>query len=253
MLGIMKTRTSRCLLASSDDLKVLCNILEGKDQINLWCNASDGNSNSSSKTKKRKRESDDENIDTIYRDLKEKHGDAYSIPQLRLWARMLQCSTHESYDKPPLVPMFSQPQPKRPKQSLSDSITQGFHTALSKGPYPQLSLVQSSQSSQVQSSPVQSSPVQPFPVQQGSLVGSCSVSPGKNIELRMKNLEQLRYLQKLFEDNILTDIEFMQLRLHFLNHHHHHSQCNHSLRVVPRVTHWAVVNHRYQHPITTLF
>ena len=34
-------------------------------------------------------------------------------------------------------------------------------------------------------------------------------------------------------------------------------RCNYkassSLRVVPRVTHWAVVNHRYQYPITTLF
>ena len=88
-VGYYENRTSRCSLASSDDLKVLYNIFEGKDKKNLWCNASDGNSNSSSKTKKRKRESDDENIDTIYRDLKEKHGDAYSIPQLRLWARML--------------------------------------------------------------------------------------------------------------------------------------------------------------------
>jgi hypothetical protein len=198
-VGYYENRTSRCLLVSSDDLKLLYEIFNGKDEIHLWCNASDDSSSSSSKTKKRKRESDDENIDTIYQDLKEKHSDAYSIPQLRLWARMIQCSTHESYDKPPVVPIFSQPQPKRPKESLSDSIAQGFKTAFSKGTYPL----------------VQPSPVQPFPIQQ-SPVGSCGVSPGKNIELRMKNLEQLRYLQKLFEDNILTDIEFMEQKQNIL-------------------------------------
>ena len=34
------------------------------------------------------------------------------------------------------------------------------------------------------------------------------LSPGKAVELRMKTFEQLRYLQQLYEDGILTIKEF---------------------------------------------
>ena len=36
------------------------------------------------------------------------------------------------------------------------------------------------------------------------------LSPGRMIELRMKNYEQLRYVQKLYEDNIITEAEFIE-------------------------------------------
>ncbi len=36
------------------------------------------------------------------------------------------------------------------------------------------------------------------------------LSPGKRIELRMKNFEQLRYLQQLFEDQILDEKEYVE-------------------------------------------
>jgi len=39
---------------------------------------------------------------------------------------------------------------------------------------------------------------------------SLGVSPGKACELRMKNSEQLRYLQQLFDDGILTQQEFVE-------------------------------------------
>ena len=42
-----------------------------------------------------------------------------------------------------------------------------------------------------------------------SASGAC-VSPGKAVELRMKNFEQLRYLQQLFEDGILSDTEYTE-------------------------------------------
>ena len=35
-------------------------------------------------------------------------------------------------------------------------------------------------------------------------VAAVGVSPGKAVELHMKNFEQLRYLQQLYEDSILT-------------------------------------------------
>ena len=36
------------------------------------------------------------------------------------------------------------------------------------------------------------------------------LSPGRMIELRMKNYEQLRYVQSLFEDNIISETEFVE-------------------------------------------
>ncbi len=39
---------------------------------------------------------------------------------------------------------------------------------------------------------------------------SVVMSPGKSVKLRMKNLQQLRFLQQLFEDNILSETEFLE-------------------------------------------
>lgn len=50
-------------------------------------------------------------------------------------------------------------------------------------------------------------PHQPQVIEQTSHLG---VSPGKAIDLRMKNLQQLRYLQQLYEDNILSDRELAE-------------------------------------------
>ena len=36
---------------------------------------------------------------------------------------------------------------------------------------------------------------------------SIGVSPGKSVELWMKNFEQLRYLQQLYEDHVLDESE----------------------------------------------
>ena len=47
----------------------------------------------------------------------------------------------------------------------------------------------------------------PNPPQVTSRLG---VSPGKAVDLRMKNLQQLRYLQSLCEDNILSDQGFAE-------------------------------------------
>ena len=39
---------------------------------------------------------------------------------------------------------------------------------------------------------------------------SVGISPGKSTQLRMQNLQQLRYLQQLYEDNILSSDEFTE-------------------------------------------
>ena len=98
---------------------------------------------------------------------------------------MICSGLHDDYENPPDIPTFStHPMPKKPrKESLSDALT-GAAVAFAK---------------------VFSDKDKPKPSQL-SAPTSCA-SPGKTLELRMKNFEQLRYLQQLFDDGILTDQE----------------------------------------------
>ena len=74
-----------------------------------------------------KRQARDEEIESIFRQLQETHDDTYSVPQLRLWARMVISGTHDDLDNPPRVPMIiGAPLPKHPKQ---ESITTAITTA----------------------------------------------------------------------------------------------------------------------------
>ena len=178
---------SKCLLVSTDDLENIYDKFKGKKEILLWCNAEEPSSSDKS-SKKRKREG--ELKDKIYQNLKKKHGEAYSVSQLRLWARMIHCATHDNYDKPPCVPMFSGSESKRPKRdSLSDVVTDGV-AALCKALASQ----------------------QPQPTQ--SVIGT---SPSKSVDLRMKNLQQLHYTQQLFADKILTEEEYIEQKQNILD------------------------------------
>lgn len=47
--------------------------------------------------------------------------------------------------------------------------------------------------------------------------GTHSMSPSKAVELRMKNFEQLRYLQQLFDDKILTEKEYSEQKQNILS------------------------------------
>ena len=38
----------------------------------------------------------------------------------------------------------------------------------------------------------------------------CGISPAKVADVRMKNLEQLKFLQQLYEDGILSHAEFIE-------------------------------------------
>ena len=50
-----------------------------------------------------------------------------------------------------------------------------------------------------------------------STLVSTGISPGKVLEHRMKNLEQLRYLQNLFEDGILNEKEYAEQKGNILS------------------------------------
>ena len=101
-VGYYESRSSKLLVVTSDDLKQMYEHFKVQEDIQLWCDAvnydGDRSSASDTKGKKRRREPDkssEDDVDAIYGQLKEKHNDKYTMPQLRLWARMIHCGTHD--------------------------------------------------------------------------------------------------------------------------------------------------------------
>ena len=166
--------------------------------IFLWCDgkeSDDGSDDEKTSRKKPRRDTHgpsersekEEELEDVFQKLKQKHESEYSGPQLRLWARMIICNTHDDMDNPPRVPMITgsvQKQPRR--ESLTDVFTSAA-TAVANA----FSSTRIDQSAET-------------PLSQ-----QVKCSPTKTVDIRMKNLEQLRVLQGLREDGILTEDEFL--------------------------------------------
>lgn len=145
-----------------------------------------------------KRQEQEDDVNDYYRDLVSKHKEMYTTPQYRLWARMHAAGLHDSMDDPPDVPAFTSNPPKRKrKDSLSESLT-GAAIALANT---------LSHNTDIKSGHMTTS---------GQSSHGVGVSPGKTVELRMKNYEQLRYLQQLFDDNILNEDEYKEQKKNIL-------------------------------------
>ena len=195
-LGYFEGRQhSKKWLTSRQDLEVMYAHFQGKPSVNLWCDGremdeSDDetpvNADKSKKsTQEKKREKQEEELEQVFLQLKEKHGSVYSGPQLRLWARMIIAKTHDSLDDAPNVPMITGSGQARPRtESFSDAITNAA-TAFAKALSP------------------------PPPASRTSTPPTSLCSPSKIVDVRMRNIEQLRALKQLFEDEVLTEEEFL--------------------------------------------
>lgn len=179
-------QSSKIWLVTSDDLESMYKRYPKGGQIIMWC---DGKVHVGEKKKRdseestgRRQEKEDE-VDSVYKELLEKHGGAFETPKLRLWSRMLCSGVHSDYDSPPKIPAFFPPSPKKPKESLSDSLAGAA-----------VAVVQALKSDTKQSDDT----VMPTPAGVG-------LSPAMAVDLRMKNYEQLRYLQQLLKDGILSE------------------------------------------------
>ena len=126
------------LLLKAEDLEIMYKL--NKKDICLWCDgiAEEGSSSTSASgpsTKKPKegmsrREQQEVNIDDTFVQLKEKHGSDYSVPLLRLWARVIINGHHDSFDDPPDLPQF-----KSKKASGSDKSLSPCKVADMRGKY----------------------------------------------------------------------------------------------------------------------
>ena len=158
----------------------------------LWCDVPPSRKRKLNESSSRKENGDD--VDSIYQALLDKHNDAYDKPQLKLWARMLHCGSHTDYDNPPRVPLITGTAPKRRKSDFSETFRNIAAEAVAKAispPPPATTTTGDNTSSETETN-------------------SIGISPGKTVELRSKNLQQLRYIQQLYEDNILSPEEFAE-------------------------------------------
>ena len=179
-------------------------------EITLWCDGrqSDRDRNGEEVRSKRKRDSEanvskrqekEEEVESVYKDLKEKHGSKYDTPRLRLWSRMICSNLHEDMDNPPDIPAFSGSVSKKPRKESVSDVLAGAAVAFAKA-FTSEKANQESESVSVSHPPVTS-----------------GVSPSKAIELRMKNFEQLRYLHHLYDDGILSTKEFTEQKQNILS------------------------------------
>lgn len=139
--------------------------------------------------RKKRRSSKEDEVEDVYQQLRKRHEEQYTSPQLKLWARMLHCGTYDDYDDPPRVPMITGTLPKRTKKdSFAEALT-GAAEAVVKvlSPRPVSVLSESN-----------------------SVSGYSGISPGKSTELRTQNLQQLRVLQQLHDENVLSDSELAE-------------------------------------------
>ena len=183
---------------STDDLVAMYTHFRGKQSIPLWCDGkgdtTDLHDDIEPRRKKQKTSKDthtkktndqEEDLECVFQRLREKHGNKWSGPQYRLWARALVTGVHDDDSKPPNSPMFTGGLQKQPKESLADAFASAA-TAIAKAFSPKHD-------------------------GDGATTGrSVHFSPGKKVDIRMKNLEQLRVLQSLMEDGILSEDEFSE-------------------------------------------
>ena len=146
-------------------------------------------------------------LDTVVKDLQEKHAEKYTLPQLQCWACMITSGKH--HDKDSILAFLDlDNQPKKQKRpTLAKAITDAAKTFAQATKIPNMSRC-TSQSVVIASSGSPSTPVASCSA--CDLSASTGISPGMVTDLRMKKLRELRELQGLLEQNILTQQEFVE-------------------------------------------
>ena len=184
-------------LVSVEDLNAMYSRHRLGGEVLLWCEGRCKDQKRDSESSGLlKRQDKEEELEKAFKDLKEKHAEKYSLPQLKLWSRMVSAGLHSDLDSPPDIPAFRSSTKRPRKESLGDAIT-GAAVTFAKA-------LKESNTSQA-------------PRVETSMSTATGISPGKAVELRMKNLEQLRYLQNLFEDGILSEKEYVEQKASILS------------------------------------
>ena len=110
-------------------------------------------------------------------------------PKLRLWAKMIDKGRHDDYENPPAIPLITgSPAPAKKKTNIGDALVNAatiFANAYAVQP-PQPTGSPSKHSSDVK------------------LPGSNSFSPMSSAKLRRSCLEDLKSLNELYQEAVLS-------------------------------------------------
>lgn len=191
---------AKVLLVTNDDVETMYQNCSTRS-ITLWCDGNQVQKTSGSTGKKRKydsvseyREDKENEVDTVLEELQEIHEDGqYDMPRLRLWSRMIATGIHNDYHNPPNIPALTGNSSKRARQAKSDNLSEALSSAAVavvdaiKGKEPKDNVYGTTSS-----------------------VSTKPLSPDMAVDIRMKNYEQLRYLQSLLHDGILSDCEYTE-------------------------------------------
>ena len=115
----------------------------------------------------------EDKLESIVKRLKEKHGNAYSGPQYRLWGRMIVSGTHDDEDDPPKVPIITGIEPRKPKKEPLSGVIAGAATAI----------VEALKSPVSTATP--RTPVKTLTSSRSGETGILGMSPGKVAEIRI--------------------------------------------------------------------
>ena len=124
---------SKIWLVTPEDFERLYELHPKGGEILLWCDGASvgGTAEGRGSTKRNKeaesavskRSQQEAEVESTFKELKERHQDSWDTPRLKLWARCIVSGVHDDYDNPPESPAFSSSPPKRVrKESLSDAI-----------------------------------------------------------------------------------------------------------------------------------
>ena len=159
---------------------------EHSGTITLFCEGHSKSLNAKSRKRKASNYTDhEEDIDKLSLELKEKHGDKYNEQQLRLWARMIVNNQHDDMEEPPNIPIITGgiKQLAR-KETLTDALT-SVATVLTKA------LVQKTQP--------------PSPPSTPSSKCLAGISPTSKAKISTQYMSQLKCLQELRENGVLSE------------------------------------------------
>lgn len=183
-------QSSKIWLVSDRDVISMYQKVKKDSDIFLWIKVCESDSDDELEpVRKKRRSSKEDEVEDLYQELRQRHEEKYTSPQLKLWARMLHCGTHGDYIDPPRVPMITGTLPKHTKKDSFAQALTGAAEAVVKILSPRPISVLS------ESNPISA---------------NTGISPGKSTELRTQNLQQLRVLQQLHDENVLSDSELAE-------------------------------------------
>ena len=200
-MGYMEGNVKRWIFEDKD-LQVMYKIFPSSSKITLWCDALQPDGEPSQKRRKTDSatastdtSSELDDVDVIFKDLKRKHPDMTN-PKLRLWAKMIDKGRHDDYDNPPAIPLISgSPAPAKKKTSVADALASAA-TVIANA-------FQSPQPATTCSSPLKSSSTT-------GVTGFGTFSPLSHAKLRRSCLEDLKSLNELYQEAVLSETEFME-------------------------------------------